>query len=80
MFFETSKFRTKMVILAELDAILGRFGSGLGGPNRCFSLRFSMFFETSPFRIQMLILSGLGAIWVPLGAHLGVSWADLGPT
>ena len=65
-------------ILAELEAILGRFGGGWGGQNHCFSLGFSILFETSLFRIKMIIMRGLGAILGPLGPLLGASWADLG--
>ena len=67
-------------ILAEIEAILGRFGGGWRGQNRCFSSGFSILFEKSLFRIKMVIMGGLGAILGPLGAILGASWADLGPT
>ena len=62
-------------ILAELEAILGRFGGGWGGQNHCFSLSFSILFENLSFRPKMVILAGLGAILGPLGANLG----PLGP-
>ena len=58
-------------ILAELEAILGRFGGGWGGQNRCFSAGFSLFVEKSSFRIKMIILAGLGAILGALGTNLG---------
>ena len=57
-------------ILVELEAILGQFGGGWRGRNRCFSLQISILFETPLFRIKMVILAGLGAISVPLGAIL----------
>ena len=62
-------------ILAELEAILGRFGVRWGGRNRCFSLRFSMFFAKALFGVKMIIFAGLGAILAPLGGILG----PLGP-
>ena len=65
-------------ILAELEAILGRFEGGWRGQHRCFSLGFSILFEKSFFRIKMIIMRGLGAILGPLGPLLGASWADLG--
>ena len=64
-----------LAILAELEAILGRFGVGWEGQNHCFSLCFSILFENPTFCIKMVILAGLGAI---LG-ELGASWIDLGP-
>jgi len=67
-------------ILAEFEAILGPFGGGWGGGNRCFSLRFSILFEKTLSRIHMVILARLGVILVPLGVILGASWADLGAT
>ena len=62
-------------ILAELGAILGRFGGSWGGQNHCFSTGFSILFETCTFRTKIVILAGLGAILGPLGANLG----PLGP-
>ena len=62
-------------ILAEVEAILGRFGGGWEGQNHCFSLRFSILFDTSTIRTKFVILADLGAILGPLGTNLG----PLGP-
>ena len=59
------------VTLAELEAILERFGGGCGGQNRCFSLGFSILFDKSIFRMKMVILAGLGAILGLFGENLG---------